>query len=58
MTTFGKFLTQSFLKLAERVHLVPVGIHGAGEVLKIAADGLVAGGRSKLFTVSRVSGME
>lgn len=52
MTTVGKFFTQSFLKLAEKAHIVPQGTHDVGEALKVAADALVAGGQAKLFTVS------
>jgi len=50
MTTVGKFCTQTTLKMLERLHLAPQGMHSVGEALKTAADALVAGGQKKLFT--------
>ncbi|CAO1624297.1 unnamed protein product [Sympodiomycopsis kandeliae] len=50
MTSFGKFTTQSALKVFEKVGLVPKGTHDVGEQLIVAANALVEGGRKKLFT--------
>ncbi|PWN54210.1 putative delta(24)-sterol c-methyltransferase [Violaceomyces palustris] len=50
MTWFGKITTQTTVKLLEKAGLVPKGTHDVGESLKVAADALVAGGRTKLFT--------
>lgn len=53
MTWLGKIFTQNFVWVAERVGFVPKGTYDVGEALKIAADALVAGGRTKLFTPMR-----
>ncbi|KAH8921987.1 putative sterol 24-C-methyltransferase [Atractiella rhizophila] len=50
MTKFGKFCTQSFLYYGEKFGVVPKGTHSVGEALIVAADNLVAGGQTKLFT--------
>lgn len=50
MTWFGKFTTQNAVKILERFGLVPKGTYDVGESLKVAADALVAGGQTKLFT--------
>ncbi|KAE8207776.1 hypothetical protein CF327_g7258 [Tilletia walkeri] len=50
MTWFGKLTTQSTVKLLEMVKLAPKGTYDVGESLKVAADALVAGGQTKLFT--------
>lgn len=50
MTWFGKVVTQTTVRGLEMVGLAPKGTYDIGESLKVAADALVAGGRSKLFT--------
>ncbi|KAK4688218.1 sterol 24-C-methyltransferase, partial [Tremellales sp. Uapishka_1] len=50
MTTVGKFFTQNAVWGLEKVGFVPKGTYDVGESLKVAAEALVAGGRSKLFT--------
>lgn len=55
MTWFGKVTTQTTVKLLEYVGLAPKGTHDVGESLKIAADSLVEGGKTKLFTPMMVS---
>lgn len=50
MTWFGKIITQNTVWALEKVGLVPKGTYDVGEALKIAADALVAGGQTKLFT--------
>jgi sterol 24-C-methyltransferase len=55
MTWVGKLTTQTTVKVLERFGLVPQGTHDVGESLKIAADALVEGGRTKLFTPMMVS---
>lgn len=44
-------ITQSSIKALELLHLVPQGTHSVGAALVKAAEGLVAGGQQKLFTV-------
>lgn len=55
MTWVGKVTTQTTVRVLERFGLVPKGTHDVGESLKIAADNLVEGGRTKLFTPMMVS---
>jgi len=50
MTWLGKIFTQNFVWCGEKVGLLPKGTYDCGEALKIAADALVAGGQTKLFT--------
>jgi len=56
MTWVGKVTTQTTVKVLEKFGLVPQGTHDVGESLKIAADNLVEGGKTKLFTPMMVSG--
>jgi len=46
----GKLVTHTALRVLELIGLVPKGTVDVGESLKKAADGLVAGGKLKLFT--------
>ncbi|KAL7423949.1 Delta(24)-sterol C-methyltransferase [Cryptotrichosporon argae] len=46
----GKFITQNAVWGLEKLHFVPKGTYDVGESLIVAADALVAGGRTKLFT--------
>lgn len=55
MTWFGKFTTQTAVKILEYTGLAPPGTHDVGEQLKIAASNLVEGGQTKLFTPMMVS---
>lgn len=55
MTWVGKFTTQNTVRVLETLGLAPKGTYDVGESLKIAADNLVAGGQSKLFTPMMVS---
>ena len=50
MTWFGKVVTQTTVSVLERIGLAPKGTYDVGESLKKAADALVAGGQTKLFT--------
>ncbi|THH05214.1 hypothetical protein EW145_g4958 [Phellinidium pouzarii] len=50
MSWSGKFVTHNAILLMELLRLVPKGTHDVGETLKIAADALVKGGQTKLFT--------
>ena len=50
MTWFGKLVTQTTVRSLEYVGLAPKGTYDVGESLKVAADALVAGGKTKLFT--------
>ncbi|SPO26663.1 probable delta(24)-sterol c-methyltransferase (erg6) [Ustilago trichophora] len=50
MTKVGRATTQYGVKLLETLRLVPKGTHSVGESLVVAADALVDGGRTKLFT--------
>ncbi|GAA94561.1 uncharacterized protein L969DRAFT_61402 [Mixia osmundae IAM 14324] len=50
MTRAGSFVTQTAVKVLERVGMVPKGTHDVGEALKTAAEALVSGGKAKLFT--------
>jgi len=50
MTWLGKVFTQNFVWFGEKVGLVPKGTYDVGEALKLAADALVEGGKTKLFT--------
>ncbi|MCO5570208.1 hypothetical protein L7F22_023926 [Adiantum nelumboides] len=55
MTWVGKVTTQTTVKVLERFGLAPKGTYDVGESLKIAADSLVAGAQSNLFTPMMVS---
>jgi sterol 24-C-methyltransferase len=46
----GIKVTQNSVWCLERVGLVPKGTYDVGEALVVAAQNLVEGGRSKLFT--------
>jgi sterol 24-C-methyltransferase len=46
----GIKVTQNSVWCLEKVGLVPKGTYDVGETLVVAAQNLVAGGRSKLFT--------
>ena len=50
MTKIGRATTQYGVKFLETLRLVPQGTHSVGESLVVAADALVDGGRTKLFT--------
>lgn len=50
MTKIGRATTQGAVKVLETIGLVPKGTHSVGASLVIAADALVAGGQTKLFT--------
>lgn len=50
-TKLGITITQTALKGLEFLRMVPAGTHDVGNALAKAADGLVAGGQQKLFTV-------
>jgi len=50
MSWSGKLVTHSVLRIAEMVGLVPEGTCKVGDALKVAADALVEGGKTKLFT--------
>ncbi|EGG12362.1 uncharacterized protein MELLADRAFT_41694 [Melampsora larici-populina 98AG31] len=50
MTWMGKVITQSTVKVLEFLGMAHKGTFEVGEALKVAADALVAGGESKLFT--------
>jgi sterol 24-C-methyltransferase len=53
MTWLGKIFTQNFVWFGEKAGLIPKGTYDCGEALKVAADALVAGGQTKLFTPMR-----
>ncbi|WVW83092.1 hypothetical protein I302_105110 [Kwoniella bestiolae CBS 10118] len=46
----GIFCTQNAIWALEKIGFVPKGTHSVGESLIVAADALVAGGKTKLFT--------
>ncbi|KAH8107529.1 delta-sterol C-methyltransferase [Phellopilus nigrolimitatus] len=50
MSWSGKLVSHNAIRLMELVGLVPKGTWEVGETLKVAADALVKGGQSKLFT--------
>jgi len=50
MTWIGMFLTHNILWLIQLLHLVPKGTWEVGETLKAAANALVRGGQTRLFT--------
>ncbi|KAH7913311.1 S-adenosyl-L-methionine-dependent methyltransferase [Hygrophoropsis aurantiaca] len=50
MSWSGKLVTHTALRFAEMFGLVPKGTYEVGESLKVAADALVKGGQTKLFT--------
>ncbi|SPC64361.1 probable delta(24)-sterol c-methyltransferase (erg6) [Ustilago sp. UG-2017b] len=50
MTKIGRVATQGAVKVLETLRLVPQGTHSVGASLVTAADALVDGGRTKLFT--------
>ncbi|MBW0462055.1 hypothetical protein O181_001770 [Austropuccinia psidii MF-1] len=50
MTWLGKQVTQTMVKILETMGFAPKGTFDIGEALKTAADALVAGGETKLFT--------
>ena len=50
MSWSGKLVTHTALRLMEMVGMVPKGTYEVGESLKVAADALVKGGQTKLFT--------
>lgn len=50
MTKIGRATTQAAVKALETLRLVPQGTHAVGASLVTAADALVDGGRTKLFT--------
>jgi len=50
MSWSGKFVTHSALWVFEKIGMLPKGTVDVGETLKIAADALVKGGQTKLFT--------
>lgn len=49
-STFGRKLTSMILRVVESLRLVPQGAFETQEILNIAADSLVAGGRRGIFT--------
>ena len=49
-STFGRKLTSMTLRAVESLRLVPQGAFETQEILNIAADSLVAGGRRGIFT--------
>ena len=46
----GIFFTQNGLWAMEKLRLVPKGTHSIGNDLATAADALIKGGQTKLFT--------
>jgi len=50
MSWSGKFVSHNFVWLMEFLGVVPSGTYEVGESLKIAAESLVKGGQTKLFT--------
>ncbi|KII86775.1 hypothetical protein PLICRDRAFT_114226 [Plicaturopsis crispa FD-325 SS-3] len=50
MSTSGKFVTHNAMWVMESLGFVPKGTGQVGDALKVAANALVAGGQSKLFT--------
>ncbi|KAF9225999.1 hypothetical protein BS17DRAFT_778038 [Gyrodon lividus] len=50
MSWSGKLVSHTAIRLLEMLGLVPKGTYEVGESLKIAADALVKGGQTKLFT--------
>ncbi|KAF9239835.1 S-adenosyl-L-methionine-dependent methyltransferase [Melanogaster broomeanus] len=50
MSWSGKLVTHTAIRLFELVGLIPKGTYEVGESLKVAADALVKGGQTKLFT--------
>lgn len=57
MTWFGKLVTQSTVKLLEKIGMAHPGTFEVGEALKVAADALVAGGETGLFTPMMLVGV-
>ncbi|KIJ15912.1 hypothetical protein PAXINDRAFT_168888 [Paxillus involutus ATCC 200175] len=50
MSWSGKLVSHTAIRLLEMVGLIPKGTYEVGESLKVAADALVKGGQTKLFT--------
>ncbi|KAG1739771.1 S-adenosyl-L-methionine-dependent methyltransferase [Suillus occidentalis] len=50
MSWSGKLVSHTAIKFMEMLNLIPKGTHDVGESLKVAADALVKGGQTKLFT--------
>jgi len=50
MSWSGKLVTHNALRVLEFFRIVPKGTWEVGETLRVAADALVKGGRTKLFT--------
>ncbi|KIJ98782.1 hypothetical protein K443DRAFT_133298 [Laccaria amethystina LaAM-08-1] len=50
MSWSGKLVTHTAIWVMELLRIAPPGTTAVGESLKVAADSLVAGGRTKLFT--------
>ncbi|TDL18780.1 delta-sterol C-methyltransferase [Rickenella mellea] len=50
MSWSGKLVTHNVIRLLELLRVVPKGTFDVGESLKVAADALVKGGQTKLFT--------
>ncbi|KAL5480775.1 ERG6 [Sanghuangporus weigelae] len=50
MSWSGKLISHNAIRLMELVGLVPKGTYDVSEALKVAADALVTGGKTKLFT--------
>ena len=51
MSWSGKLVTHNAIWVMEKMGLVPKGTGDVGEALKVAADSLVAGGRSKVCAI-------
>ncbi|KAG1806977.1 S-adenosyl-L-methionine-dependent methyltransferase [Suillus subaureus] len=50
MSWSGKLVSHTAIKFMEMLNLLPKGTYDVGESLKVAADALVKGGQTKLFT--------
>jgi len=50
MSWSGKLVSHTAIRFMEGLGLLPKGTYDVGESLKVAADALVKGGQSKLFT--------
>lgn len=50
MTRTGRFMTQMFLTVFEKLGMVSPGTKKVGEALAVASDALVEGGKEHLFT--------
>ncbi|QSL65844.1 hypothetical protein MERGE_000122 [Pneumocystis wakefieldiae] len=50
MTTIGKWLVSSFIGLMEFIGLAPKGSRKVNDILLVAADSLVKGGKKEIFT--------